>query len=134
MTDCFSCAALRHFEDATHLLSLQRFDNAMYLYGYATECALKALIELKGHVPRIHRIHNMNVLAPDALTALGVLDSSLALAISAQPLPPKLCQGHPERRYWDDGAFAETDANVAKSYSEALVNILVKIEIDGIGV
>lgn len=38
-------AALRHFVDAQILEREECYDNAVYLYGNAAECALKALME-----------------------------------------------------------------------------------------
>lgn len=34
-------AALRHYDDASHLAETQRFDNAAHLIGFASECAIK---------------------------------------------------------------------------------------------
>ena len=44
----FISASTRHLEDSKSLLAQGRFDNALYLGGYATECALKAVVFLAG--------------------------------------------------------------------------------------
>ena len=40
----FYASALRHYKDAQILKEQGRYDNAVHLYGFAAECALKNLI------------------------------------------------------------------------------------------
>jgi hypothetical protein len=44
-TPDFKAAAYRHYFDANHLLSDQRWANADHLAGVAAECGLKAILE-----------------------------------------------------------------------------------------
>jgi hypothetical protein len=56
-------AAMRHLRDANQLHDLQRFANASHLYGFAAECALKAIAQrafkpaqqrsIHGHIPAV---------------------------------------------------------------------------------
>ena len=39
----FADASARHFDDATQLITHQRYDNAAYLLGYVVECAMKTV-------------------------------------------------------------------------------------------
>lgn len=43
--DDFALASKRHYEDAEFLYSINRGVNADHLYGFATECALKSMVE-----------------------------------------------------------------------------------------
>lgn len=62
MTD-YANAATRHWTDAESLLSASRHDNADQLFGFAAECALKAVLfsELPpsagGELPRGYYVH-----------------------------------------------------------------------------
>jgi len=42
--ECYDQAAIRHFDDAEHLASNQRWNGAAHLIGFAAECALKYAI------------------------------------------------------------------------------------------
>ena len=44
VSECYDEAALRHFSDAVHLASDQRWNSAGHLVGFAAECALKHAI------------------------------------------------------------------------------------------
>jgi hypothetical protein len=60
-------AALKHCDDARHLLSGQRADGAAYLAGYAVECALKTLVQVEERSTRLVKGHNLNDLSTEAL-------------------------------------------------------------------
>ncbi len=62
-------AAVKHCDDARHLLSGKRADGAAYLAGYAVECALKTLILVeRGNVnPVTQWRHHLNHLSTEAL-------------------------------------------------------------------
>jgi HEPN domain-containing protein len=62
-------AAVKHCEDARHLLSGKRADGAAYLAGYAVECALKTLIQVEmGNVAPVKQWqHSLNDLSTEAL-------------------------------------------------------------------
>ena len=60
-------AALKHCEDARHLISGNRSDGAAYLAGYAVECALKTLVQVEEGSTRLIRDHNLNNLSTQAL-------------------------------------------------------------------
>ena len=58
-------AALKHCEDARHLLSGQRADANGYLAGYAVECALKTLVQVEERSTRLVRSHDLNDLSTE---------------------------------------------------------------------
>jgi hypothetical protein len=60
-------AAIKHCDDARHLLSGKRPDGAAYLAGYAVECALKTLVQVEERSTRLIRDHNLNDLSAEAL-------------------------------------------------------------------
>lgn len=62
-------AAVKHCDDARHLLSGNRPDGAAYLAGYAVECSLKTLIQVEmGTVaPVMQWRHHLNDLSAEAL-------------------------------------------------------------------
>jgi HEPN domain-containing protein len=66
-------AAIKHCEDARHLLSANRPDGAAYLAGYAVECALKTLVQVEEQSARLIKDHDLNGL------------SAAALRLAAQP-------------------------------------------------
>jgi len=43
----FKSSAIRHYEDGNTLFDNRRFDNADQLFGFATECAIKACLPKK---------------------------------------------------------------------------------------
>jgi HEPN domain-containing protein len=60
-------AAIKHCDDARHLLSASRPDGAAYLAGYAVECALKTLVQVEEQTVRLIRDHDLNLLSGEAL-------------------------------------------------------------------
>lgn len=57
MSEDYESAAIRHFEDATTLKAVGRFDNSGHLLGFAAECAIKhgmASIRPSGKLPQSH--------------------------------------------------------------------------------
>jgi len=64
-------AAIKHCDDARHLLSASRPDGAAYLAGYAVECALKTLVQVEERSTRLLRSHDLNDLSMEALRLAG---------------------------------------------------------------
>lgn len=60
-------AALKHCDDARHLILGNRADGAAYLAGYAVECALKTLVQVEKKSTRLINDHNLNNLSAQAL-------------------------------------------------------------------
>src|SRR5580658_5700696 len=60
-------AALKHCDDARHLISGNRSDGAAYLAGYAVECSLKTLVQVEKGSTRLIKNHNLNDLSTEAL-------------------------------------------------------------------
>ena len=75
-SDCYPEAALRHFRDAEHLASDQRWNGAGHLIGFAAECALKhAIASLRpdrdaphGHFPNLVTIAKRHLTTKHHLT------------------------------------------------------------------
>ncbi|MEO5378190.1 MAG: hypothetical protein H7832_10480 [Magnetococcus sp. DMHC-6] len=59
MTTDFCDAAKRHMEDADFLFDNSRLANADHLYGFAAECALKAVINESGTTPEWIHINKL---------------------------------------------------------------------------
>lgn len=116
--DCFSDACVRHRKDAEILLGEKRYDNAMHLFGFAVECALKTLVDK----PQDYR-HSIESLSSKVLVPFAITNPKLCLQIGAVPI--KLSDGHPERRYWSDGYFSEQDVEEAKIYANQIFDILL---------
>lgn len=150
-------AALRHFVDAQLLEREECYDNAVYLYGNAAECALKALMEnycrpgsfngtnnsnprnplSSEEVLKNGYGHFINLLARDMnnfivnSSTVAVLDPSFALKLRAFIIPEVLSRDHPERRYAGNGIFTMADAQECERITHVLVNEMIKQHLDG---
>lgn len=157
MVQKFYEAALRHFVDAQILEQEECYDNAVYLYGNAAECALKALIENYCRPNNFNSLNNpnprnplsseeilkkgyghfINSLAKDMnnfilnTSTMAILDPSLALKQQAFIIPEVLSRDHPERRYAGNGIFTLADAQECESATHILVNEMIKQHLDG---
>jgi len=111
MNEDYKTAANRHCKDGELLHTNCRYDNAVYHFGFAVECGLKHLLQVNNKdVPQNH----------DLKTFLEncMLEPALALRLNQSNLPPRLCYGHPERRYWPDNFFKQADSQLLKAYTQ----------------
>ena len=85
----FYASALRHYKDAQILKEQGRYDNAVHLYGFAAECALKNLIAVYCDVGTIKKkyghsgggiIKDLYMFAANG-TGSGILEPSLSLKL-----------------------------------------------------
>ncbi len=141
MGENFYEAAIRHLVDGRILQREECYDNAVYLYGYAAECALKSMIAVycgntEGILKRAYS-HGGSDILNDLYTFVGnesmapMLDPALGMKLQKFALPEVLFRGHPERRYLADGQFDGADADACRGAAEFLVNEMVSQHIDG---
>lgn len=133
--DCFPEAALRHFEDANILKAEKRYDNAMCHYAFSAECALKAILSVSKRPKRVHDLIklNKNLLQVIFVNAgsLAFLDSKFSAAVQKNSVPPKLAQNHPERRYFANQIYTETEIEEAEQYAKFLTDQILQMVTDG---
>lgn len=95
----FAQAAMRHLVDASALFGAQRFDNAVYLAGYAAECSLKQrLVDVLPGTKARDDGHDLVTLA--LAWDVAVSGDPRSEAILQQIRNGDLSDGHPVRRYW----------------------------------
>lgn len=135
-------AALRHFVDAEILTREESYDNAVYLYGNSAECTLKTMImiyfgENGREILKNRYKHDMKLLIQELLyfitnsSAMALLDPTLGLKLQAFALPKALFQEHPERRYAQNGKFAQEDAINCRQATRFLLDEMIKQSVDG---
>ena len=115
----FLQAAFRHAKDANILYDQQCYDNAMYHYGFAAECTIKAIAQRFYHSDaddlRKQYSHRMNALLLDEQffdmldQSIVFLNPALLLGIDVIHVPTILVDGHPERRYFPDDSYTQMD-------------------------
>jgi HEPN domain-containing protein len=136
MQESFSSAAGRHLRDASTLLQVQRWDNAVYLAGYVVECAFKLLIEQyftsDGSAVKKYG-HNLTELEGKAMERLRILYPILDKQLPAsRTLGTVLSQHHPERRYAESGLWTESEAKLAVQRAEEIYREIVpKLVLNG---
>lgn len=133
--DCFPEAAMRHFTDANILKAEKRYDNAMCHYAFSAECALKAILSASNSLKWGHNLINLNnnllqVIVTSA-GSLAFLDSKFSAAVQKNSVPPKLAQNHPERRYFANQSYTETEIEEAEQYAKFLTDQILQMVTDG---
>lgn len=135
----FYASALRHYKDAQILKEQGRYDNAVHLYGFAAECALKNLIAVYCDVGTIKKkyghsgggiIKDLYMFAANG-TGSGILEPSLSLKLAKIDIPDILFKGHPERRYANDGTYKKRDADQCEAGAGFLVREMIAQHING---
>ena len=140
--DNYEDCAKRHLNDADFLFRNNRLDNAIYLAGFAIECALKFAVEYYqsqgyglSNPPNYH--HRVHDIAMDLINILSLLPNSSALSIlnQIQSLRNSIhhpLYGHPNRRYWPSGHWRQNEVQDAINLARNLYqNIVVPIQITG---
>jgi len=110
-------AALKHCDDARHLLSARRPDGAAYLAGYAVECALKTVIQVeRGNSNSVlNWLHRLDDLSQEAMR-LALLPSSKTARYLKHPSVTTLPYSNPPAgwkeylRYFPVGTIPEPTA------------------------
>lgn len=142
MKECYYEAAIRHLVDGSILHREECYDNAVYLFGNAAECALKSLIMVycgkNGRLILQRRYgHDIENLIGDLYNFIvnseeaAALDPVLGIKLQKFFLPEALFHDHPERRYAENGKFDSTDTEKCRDAAEFLTNEMIKQHIDG---
>ena len=141
--DNYKDCAKRHLNDAGFLFRSGRLDNAIYLAGFAIECALKFAVEYYqrqgyglGNPLASRYRHNVHNIAVDLINVLSLLPNSSAFSVLSQIQSPRSpghpLYGHPERRYWSSGLWSQKDAQKVINLAEDVYqNIVVPIQVLG---
>jgi len=122
-------AAIKHCEDARHLLSANRPDGAAYLAGYAVECALKTLVQVEERSARLIKDHNLNDLK-DAALRLAAQPTNRTARYLTNPALTTLRYDNPPRgwkeylRYYPTGTIP---APTAEQWVEEAERLYIEI-------
>lgn len=133
MSEDFSSAAARHYNDSQLLFDERRLDNAAYLTGYVVECCLKALILHGGGSPRAYG-HDLSALGGDALELAVLLSPGLRhYHVDTMAETRKKCDSwEPSLRYAKTGDVTEPDAaRLREAAQDVFVRLLVPLILDG---
>jgi hypothetical protein len=127
-------AAQRHWDDANHLLSEERFPNADQLFGLSAECSLKAIMlplgmPMNNNRPSNRNHGHINVLWDEFITfANGKGQAHYAAALGRNPFVN-----------WDIGQRYEHGSVISmqrvtdhKNSAEVAFSCLTKAVIDGL--
>lgn len=125
MADDYGAAARRHYTDGNLLHQNQRYDNAVYHFGFAVECGLKYLLQANNK-PVIQE-HDLETAIRNCM-----ITPRLALLLDQNNIPPRLCYGHPERRYWPDNSFRQSDSQTSKNYATYLIGRIKTFDLDNL--
>ncbi|QVL47243.1 MAG: SAM-dependent methyltransferase [Thiocapsa sp.] len=135
MTTDFKDAAHRHWEDAELLGSRGRWPNADHLYGFAAECALKAVmvglgmqLGPDGKPPKPHAVHIHQLWDQFLTFANGKRQAGYA-AMLQQSNP--FSTWHESQRYWDSTGIGSADANAHRAGASQTLGVLSQARQDG---
>ena len=132
-------AAVKHCDDARHLLNGNRVDGAAYLAGYAVECTLKTVIQVESGnaVPVRAWVHRLNDLSTEALR-LAALPSSKTARYFSNPAVTTLRYDRPPAgwneclRYYPVGTIQQVTARGWVEEAERLyIEIIGELQKDG---
>jgi len=134
--DNFRDCAERHFNDSEFLLRNSRHDNAVYLAGFAVECALKFAVvhyQSRGLRDPLSYRHRVGDIASELISALSLLPHSSASIVLQQIKSPNVTghplHGHPSRRYWSSGVWSWQEAVDAVDLArEAYRKVVIPIQ------
>lgn len=132
-------AAVKHCDDARHLLSGSHADGAAYLAGYAVECALKTLIQVERATvaPVGQWKHRLNDLSIEALR-LAALPTNKTARYLSNPALTTLRYGPPpagwkeDLRYYPAGTIPQPTAEQWVDEADRLyIEIIGELKKDG---
>lgn len=129
-------AAYRHREDADTLMEKQRWPNADQLYGFAAECALKAIMETLGMIlsrdgvplERQYRVH-IDQLWKEFQTLAS--DSNCAGYAAALSQNNPFAEWNVSQRYYSTVSISEVTASGHKEGAVEVFKILSQAVVDG---
>jgi len=132
-------AALKHCDDARHLLSANRPDGAAYLAGYAVECTLKTVIQVESSNSDPVRTwkHHLNNLSTEAMR-LAALPSNKTARYLTHPSITTLPYSNPPSgwkeslRYYSSGTIPNPTAEQWVGEAERLyLEVIGELQKDG---
>lgn len=135
VADNYPEAARKHVLDSEALLSVNRYDGAGYLAGYAVECTLKTLILVE--TGQGGGGHNLNDLSTRALQLAGLANQKTA-AYVRRPQLTSLTYGPPAgwyeyRRYEPEGTITQADSSAWVAEARRLHDtVIAKMKFDGV--
>lgn len=131
--DNYPAASLRHFHDAEILKAANSSENALCHYAFSVECAQKALLYWSNHQSHSgHRIEDDWPNVSPLLEAWASLDSSLYSALPNTPLPQKMYQDHPTRRYQKCFQITEQELTSCQKFAQEMESTIILMMIDGL--
>lgn len=133
MSEHYSSAAARHWNESAYLGTAMHWQEAAYLAGYAAECALKVLVNLGGLFGRKFG-HDLAALSGPGLE-IAVLCNPLLRRLHSD-LSATVSAGLPAwseaNRYEQTGARAPAEyENVVAKTCELARVVLVNLTLDG---
>lgn len=136
MSTDFRDASARHFEDAQLLEAQARPHNADHLFGFAAECALKAIAfglghpqSIRGDWPDGHHGHIDVLWMRFQSQSSGLLDAKyLARVPSTNPFG----SWHAEQRYWGRTTFSATNLATHRAAAHECRLLLNELILDGV--
>ncbi len=132
----FTDAAQRHWTDAEHLFSMQRWPNSDHLYGLTAECALKAVMRALGMAldsddkpsDRRHRVHINKLWTEFHTFASGKGASSYAAML---PTSNPFADWSIEQRYWHSAQVAHGSVQPHRQGAHEASEVLSQARQDG---
>jgi hypothetical protein len=134
VADNYPEAVRKHVLDSEALLSVNRYDGAGYLAGYAVECTLKTLIWVEAG--GTGGGHNLNGLSARALY-LHSLPGQKTASYVKQPGISSLSYGaagwRESLRYEPEGTVSEADSSAWVSEARRLHDeVIIPMKLDGV--
>jgi hypothetical protein len=131
----FKDAARRHWDDAELLDNNRRWPNADHLYGFAAECALKAVmvglgmqLGPDGKPPKPHAVH-IHQLWDQFLTFANGQGQAGYAAMLQQSNP--FSAWHENQRYWGSTTIGPADAQAHCAGARQALGVLSQARQDG---
>jgi hypothetical protein len=135
VSTAFEEAAQRHWDDAELLSDHHRWPNADHLYGFAAECALKAVmvglgmqLGPTGKPPKPYAVH-IHQLWDQFLTFASGQGQARYAAMMQQSNP--FSAWHESQRYWDSTTIGPADAQAHRAGAFQALGVLSQARQDG---
>lgn len=139
MNEDFYDAAVRHWYDGKLLEEEMEYDNAVCMQGFAAECALKKIMQSAYPIELIRKYGHDGDSLLDVIcvllihdgTLFATLDPALYLRLQDMHISDLLFSGHPERRYYQDGVYNKTDAEICRHDAEKILKEMFRLYVEG---
>lgn len=132
-------SAVRHWIGGCILIENEEYDNAVCFYGFAAECALKAMMERINENSDVKKygyfggplFQDMKMMLSADLASTVMMDPVWGLRLSDLSIPDILFKDHPKRRYFEDGIYTRADAEICQEAAKNLLSEMVSMRLDG---